>query len=354
MRGRRRKERAGRGGGEEEIERETGRGEDWRRDVEEEREEPIREGGIFHAVKNVVVSQVGDKEGKHIKLLVEVDITKPLLRGTMDRLEGELRWPNFTYERLPDFCYQCGIIGHFEKSCVQRSTRTSHSDRPQYGSWLKANMGSKLLDAAGGTLTNLIEGSKKAADSEGNGTNTGNDKEPTIVTANILWNLWKDRNREVFDKQSISFDRTLGTVLDEWWELRITNQEMHSRKSAYSDTSFQGTDSFPVHEASIAINCARAIHMAKRRADFGMMGMDSNGNILKVWADSKECGTDLSLIEAEAIRFSLIKARLEGWDRINILSSNIRLVQKITKRYADDAKLSIVLEDIFYLMNLFS
>ncbi|KAL3513630.1 hypothetical protein ACH5RR_026347 [Cinchona calisaya] len=135
---------------------------------------------------------------------------------------------------------------------------------------------------------------------------------------------------------------------------QVGGRERRKGKSAHFDTSFQGTDSFLVHEAPIAINCAGAVHMARRIAGFGVMGLDSNRNIMKVWVDSKEGGTDLFLIEAEAIRFALIKARSKGWDRINILSSNTRLVQKITKRDADDAKLATVREDIFYLMNLFT
>ncbi|KAL3513450.1 hypothetical protein ACH5RR_026167 [Cinchona calisaya] len=129
---------------------------------------------------------------------------------------------------------------------------------------------------------------------------------------------------------------------------------MHSTKSANSDTSFQGIDSTLVHETSVAINCTGAVHKDKRRVGSGVMVMDSNGNILKVWVNSKEGGIDLSSIEVEKIRFAPMKARSEGWDRINILSSNIGMVQKTTKRDADDTKLATILEDNFYLMNLFT
>lgn len=30
---------------------------------------------------------------------------------------GEWMWIKFKYERLPLFCFYCGLIGHFEKFC---------------------------------------------------------------------------------------------------------------------------------------------------------------------------------------------------------------------------------------------
>ncbi|CAI9089746.1 OLC1v1024378C1 [Oldenlandia corymbosa var. corymbosa] len=43
------------------------------------------------------------------------------------------------YERLPEFCYHCGIIGHIESGCPTRPLAAGSSVLPpQYGSWLKA------------------------------------------------------------------------------------------------------------------------------------------------------------------------------------------------------------------------
>ncbi|XP_027103144.1 uncharacterized protein [Coffea arabica] len=74
-------------------------------------------GAIFQEVKDVLVPQVGGKEGRHLKLLVVLDTSLPLLRGTTVKVNGALKWLNFRYERCPDFCYKCGMVGHGEKSC---------------------------------------------------------------------------------------------------------------------------------------------------------------------------------------------------------------------------------------------
>lgn len=57
--------------------------------------------------------------GRFLRLKVRLDIRKPLIRG-MTMIIGEDkedRWCPFCYEYLPDFCYNCGIIGHTDKVC---------------------------------------------------------------------------------------------------------------------------------------------------------------------------------------------------------------------------------------------
>lgn len=47
-------------------------------------------------------------------------------------------WIQFAYEKLVEFCYGCGIIGHGKSNC---STSNAHGNRiegTQYGPWLKA------------------------------------------------------------------------------------------------------------------------------------------------------------------------------------------------------------------------
>lgn len=49
---------------------------------------------------------------------VRLDVTKRLVRGKKITVErGECKWVHFKYERLPNFCYRCGLLSHALKDC---------------------------------------------------------------------------------------------------------------------------------------------------------------------------------------------------------------------------------------------
>ena len=53
--------------------------------------------------------------GHFLCLKMNIDITKPFMRDKMIHLEDfDEFWVFFKYERLPIFCYQCGILSHHD------------------------------------------------------------------------------------------------------------------------------------------------------------------------------------------------------------------------------------------------
>lgn len=55
-----------------------------------------------------------------VKALVEMDVTKPLMEGvTSGSKKDGLFWVEFKYEKLPQFCYFCGMLGHGDNLCAQ-------------------------------------------------------------------------------------------------------------------------------------------------------------------------------------------------------------------------------------------
>ncbi|WCJ27078.1 hypothetical protein M5689_008853 [Euphorbia peplus] len=87
--------------------------------------------------------------GSSVRVRVEVDINKQLVRGTYIRNSAKKAcWVYFRCEKLPNFCYLCGFIGHVMDDCVTNdqedvgenwpfppSLRASPFKRKSYGSW---------------------------------------------------------------------------------------------------------------------------------------------------------------------------------------------------------------------------
>ncbi|KAK9988413.1 hypothetical protein SO802_028652 [Lithocarpus litseifolius] len=85
-------------------------------------------------------TQAGELIGDDfLRVRVVVNVTRPLNRGRKVLLgkDGEI-WVTFRYEKMPNFCYWCGVVSHDAKECsVWLSSKGSLPlDQQGYGAWL--------------------------------------------------------------------------------------------------------------------------------------------------------------------------------------------------------------------------
>ena len=69
-----------------------------------------------------------------------IDVTRKLIRGRKKKVEdGVGRWVLFKYERLPNFCYCCGLLEHDLKECPKSNgeARNDVMVDLQYGAWMR-------------------------------------------------------------------------------------------------------------------------------------------------------------------------------------------------------------------------
>ncbi|KAF5477665.1 hypothetical protein F2P56_004284, partial [Juglans regia] len=95
----------------------------------------IQIGNSLGRFIKVHVDERGIGWGKFLRIRVELDITKTLLRGLFINVDGKKTWVYFKYERLPSLCFKCGVIRHVKNSCSNQEGREGQS---QYGAWLRA------------------------------------------------------------------------------------------------------------------------------------------------------------------------------------------------------------------------
>ncbi|PON97136.1 Zinc knuckle CX2CX4HX4C [Trema orientale] len=80
--------------------------------------------------------------GDYVRARVEIPMARPLAAGFFQkRKRGSPRWIQFKYERLQDFCFKCGLLGHDYRICRASEGATVSNGNTRvalYGPWLRA------------------------------------------------------------------------------------------------------------------------------------------------------------------------------------------------------------------------
>lgn len=96
---------------------------------------------LFENVIDVLILETGSKKRRHLKILAEVDLDKPLLRGSKIQDERQTAWVEFKNENLAIFCFYCGKVGYAKQTCCRRKNdaKAEKIVEGQYGKWLRAD-----------------------------------------------------------------------------------------------------------------------------------------------------------------------------------------------------------------------
>lgn len=142
--------------------------------------EMLRElGESIGRVEEVATDVTGACFGKYARLRISIDITKPLIKvlhlrqedeEAMDReeqeegedsvnSEKEIPMP-VRYERLPDFCYVCGHVGHQYRECANYKNQLR--EEMVFGPWMKAPSMIEQLKQNRGKEKGRTESEKKS------------------------------------------------------------------------------------------------------------------------------------------------------------------------------------------------
>lgn len=72
---------------------------------------------------------------RFIRIRVEIDTTKPFPTGfSLPRIDRGPAIVTFKYERLSEFCYECGCLGHVHSSCP---TNHGNNNATLYGQGMR-------------------------------------------------------------------------------------------------------------------------------------------------------------------------------------------------------------------------
>ncbi|XP_059431534.1 uncharacterized protein LOC132165041 [Corylus avellana] len=107
-------------------------------------------GSTMGTVEEVDTDEEGVGWGVFLRVRIKIDLSKPLSRGRKLRIQGKLEWISFQYERLPRFCYHCGIIRHGSVGCLGRRWRRAGETSTEFGPWMRVGSSGARADNRGG------------------------------------------------------------------------------------------------------------------------------------------------------------------------------------------------------------
>ena len=166
--------------------------------------------------------------GPFLRIWVDIDITKPLMRGIIIQIEGaEKCWVFFKYERLPTFCYRCGILGHQDRECckVHRGSLSIDEDELQFGPWMRA-IAPKIKQRKGSPSQSRFsdddEEENQVTNREKDGTRQPNihHQPPSIpMTGEVDMDIAKQQpknSRQLTDLSKLKFPEPIQISIFEW------------------------------------------------------------------------------------------------------------------------------------------
>jgi hypothetical protein len=88
---------------------------------------------------------------KFMRIRVAINVNEPLKTDwAFVREQGEVVKVSFKYEKLGNFCYVCGLLGHTENFCSKKFEEGMYEGGRRWGNFLRAEVGGN----AGGATTN--------------------------------------------------------------------------------------------------------------------------------------------------------------------------------------------------------
>jgi hypothetical protein len=119
------------------------------------REMGQRIGASMGVVEEVDVDEAGVGWGEFLRVRIVLDVTKPLSRGRFLKLKDRTIWITFRYERIPRFCFRCGVIKHGVGGCVKPGGRMlpENENMQQFGPWLRVSPPNRFGGGGGGRQT---------------------------------------------------------------------------------------------------------------------------------------------------------------------------------------------------------
>ncbi|XP_027148760.1 uncharacterized protein LOC113749274 [Coffea eugenioides] len=178
-------------------------------------------------------------------------------------------------------------------------------------------------------------------------------KEHICLTVNLLWQIWKSRNRVQFNSEEGCPGKVVMKAVQEWNEYEAAQRMDREDEVEKRNQQKASTEWLPPTMGVVKLNVDAALSTANGRVGWGVVARQTDGGILGAWAGSGDRHTEAMVEEATAIRTALIKARTMGWRRIEVQSDCKGVVDGIRTGCRKEPKVGAIIEDVLKLGSQF-
>ncbi|XP_027158012.1 uncharacterized protein LOC113759629 [Coffea eugenioides] len=179
-------------------------------------------------------------------------------------------------------------------------------------------------------------------------------QEHIALTVNILWQIWKARNRKAFEAKETDPRKSVQQAIVEWEE------HIEAQKDTDGECIQQTTNSssrgkwIPAPGGLIQINTDAAFSQNIGRTGIGVVARNAEGKLVKAWARAAHKTSEPQMEEASLIRMGMQMAQEANWRAVEFQSDCKEVVDMINKETGQQSRVDIILEDIANMRYLFA
>nr|XP_027086530.1 uncharacterized protein LOC113708266 [Coffea arabica] len=165
------------------------------------------------------------------------------------------------------------------------------------------------------------------------------------LTINILWQIWKSRNKKVFEGANQNPLKTIRKAQAEWLEFeqeRETQRKWNVRRTSCEPKQRREKP----REGVIRMYTDAAISAKGIRTGQGIIARNWKGILLKAKGVVTQGRGIASKEEALAIRNALLMAKQQGWTQIIVPLDCKSVVEQINRSREYDFTIATILEDV--------
>ncbi|XP_027172661.1 uncharacterized protein LOC113772268 [Coffea eugenioides] len=175
------------------------------------------------------------------------------------------------------------------------------------------------------------------------------------ITIIILWQIWKARNKKVFERINPTSNKIVKKAQEEWIEYELTKETEREEPSnaAMSQQQQQQSRRKTSKEGVIKLHIDAVISARMIRTRQDIIARNWIGEIVKAKGIVHQRKSEASIVEALAIRNALVMAKDAGWTKIEVYTDCKSVVDQINTRIVNNYNIATVLEDIQELRQWF-